>query len=651
MPALGAGLAGFDIARASEIIIEELLARLVTTPIRHVVLALIGDEAERLFYEQLVRANAPRCAESSLRLFEQQLAVSASGSGGATKGGAEEDLSSKQDGPPDLPKEPTTAAPSRVALFYKRGAQPDEEVVSWLEQELTAHGYRVFLDRGMRIGLSWAEQLQRGIADADAVVALLSSASVSSEMVEWELNSALECAQSGQGRPRLLAVRLNFEAELSSKLAPILDHFHHFDWGGPQDSPRLLTDLLDALPITSPLPPRGPGGTGPIHVPPPDRPQHGLDPAQMAGESGEQFPSLVDETRLAATPSGQPKLVAGLAAIVLKHAAEADVEGELLSRPECYGFRGSIEQRLMEFLYLGEKNLRTALGSALFRARDLRQIAEELGQDCEVARDPDQLIDLILRALCFNLLVPPVGMTQYAARVERLILDLEVPGATEGTCVAIGVEAAKVLEQVLKDILRLYSFYFFGSGFEQELVNKNVVPARRDGGVTRVTLGQARDALIHLEGLTKKDGKLRDLLSRLGRVTRTLLPATLAPGQAGNAVKCDPLLSAFIRWRNQELIHDDPSASPLPGKPAVRQQLAFLRDFLLACRSDGIYPEVFRYEGTYENRNGERFVHFADERNVERKVRTDEKIDPRRHYYCFATNNPVHLFPVLVPKL
>ncbi len=49
-------------------------------------------------------------------------------------------------------------------------------------------------------------------------------------------------------------------------------------------------------------------------------------------------------------------------------------------------------------------------------------------------------------------------------------------------------------------------------------------------------------------------------------------------------------------------------------------------------------------------RDGERFVYFVDERDKSRTVRTDERIDARRHYYCFATNNPVYLFPTLIPK-
>jgi hypothetical protein len=40
----------------------------------------------------------------------------------------------------------------------------------------------------------------------------------------------------------------------------------------------------------------------------------------------------------------------------------------------------------------------------------------------------------------------------------------------------------------------------------------------------------------------------------------------------------------------------------------------------------------------------------VDEKGRERKVRTDDRFDPRRHYYCFATNNPVPLYPTLIPK-
>ena len=93
------------------------------------------------------------------------------------------------------------------------------------------------------------------------------------------------------------------------------------------------------------------------------------------------------------------------------------------------------------------------------------------------------------------------------------------------------------------------------------------------------------------------------------------------------------------------------SSPDLKDVPMLEKTLEAFRTFLCTCQADGFYPDVLRYEGTFENRDGGRFAHFLDEAGRERKVRTDEKIDLRRHYYCFATNNPVHLWPVLIPKL
>ena len=71
MPALGTGAVSFNLDRASEIIIDELLIRLVDTPIQRVILALMGNEAERLFYESIVRSRADRLATIALRRRER----------------------------------------------------------------------------------------------------------------------------------------------------------------------------------------------------------------------------------------------------------------------------------------------------------------------------------------------------------------------------------------------------------------------------------------------------------------------------------------------------------------------------------------------------------------------------------------------------
>jgi hypothetical protein len=73
-------------------------------------------------------------------------------------------------------------ATMQVALLYKRHAQPDEEVLLWLETQLKAHGYQVFIDRHLAIGMEWAQEIERQIKNADAIIPLLSAASVQSEM-------------------------------------------------------------------------------------------------------------------------------------------------------------------------------------------------------------------------------------------------------------------------------------------------------------------------------------------------------------------------------------------------------------------------------------------------------------------------------------
>jgi O-acetyl-ADP-ribose deacetylase (regulator of RNase III) len=466
LPALGTGAGRYDLARAAEIIIDELLVRLVTTPIRRVVLALIGDDAERLFYERLVRSRADRL--SALELRRRDTAV----------------------------RESPAAPPA----------------------------------------------------------------------------------------------------------------------GGP-------------------------------------RPVEGLpsDRTAPADEVVEQFPSLIDEARLASAAPDRPRLVDGLADLILKHAAPEDVEQELLSSPACQHFRGTVKQRLMEFLYVSEGNLRAALGPALFKNKDLRRMLQELGEDSELPRDQDQLVTAILRALCFNTLAPPVGVRHYIAAVERL-LDVLRGEDDKGPLTGVVLEAAKVLEQMLKDLLRMYGYYFWGSGCEAELVRCRIVPPQRDGNpLARLTLGQARAALEQLNALATKDSALRGKWQALGRGMDDFLPRRLEATGDTQEADCREVLRAFIELRNRAA---HTGAGPEPAEPQeVRRAVDGLHAVLCACQAGGYYPDVLRYEGTFENRNGERFVYFLDEKGSERKVRTDERIDARQHYYCFATNNPVHLHPTLIPKL
>jgi O-acetyl-ADP-ribose deacetylase (regulator of RNase III) len=364
-------------------------------------------------------------------------------------------------------------------------------------------------------------------------------------------------------------------------------------------------------------------------------------------ETVEQFPNLVDEDKLSRTNPDRPRLIDGLATVILQHVEEEDVEKEILSSSACREFRGTIKQRLMEFLYLSENNLRIALGPALFKNKDLRRIAEELGDDTELTKDQEQLVTTILRALCFNMLSPPEGLTEYISRTEKLQTNLRSHDCDKHIVDSIALEAGKIVEKFLKDLLRMYGYVLWGANFEKELVRNQVIPERvDDDSIARLTIGQARQALEQLRSIVKRNSILQAKLRLLRRPMIEFLPDD-PEDKAGKDNDYDKILQEAIDLRNASA-----HAGRVPPKPEeVASKLENLCRFLCACKQSGVYPDVLRYEGTFENRNGERFVYFLDESGGGRKVRTDEKIDARRHYYCISSNNPMHLHPMLIPKL
>ncbi|MBA3320401.1 MAG: AAA-like domain-containing protein [Pyrinomonadaceae bacterium] len=141
----------------------------------------------------------------------------------------------------------------RVALLYKRNAQPDEHVLKLLEGELQSHGHKVFIDRHLSIGVEWAKEIERQVRTADAVVPILSAASAQSEMVAYEVQIAHEAAQQHEdGRPRILPVRVDYEDALPDPLGGLLAPIQYFLWSNPGSDPVLVKELLQALEQPSP---------------------------------------------------------------------------------------------------------------------------------------------------------------------------------------------------------------------------------------------------------------------------------------------------------------------------------------------------------------------------------------------------------------
>jgi DNA-binding SARP family transcriptional activator len=158
--------------------------------------------------------------------------------------------------PGGAPAHSPASTESRVVLLYRRHAQPDEQVLQLLEARLAAHGHRIFADRHLSMGVAWATEIERQVRSADAVIPLLSAASVQSELLTYEIQMADEAAQQKPGRPRLLPVRIRYTDPLPGPLSEILEPLEQTLWEGPQDNERLLDHLIHAL--------QDPGTPGPV---------------------------------------------------------------------------------------------------------------------------------------------------------------------------------------------------------------------------------------------------------------------------------------------------------------------------------------------------------------------------------------------------
>ncbi|MGH9837900.1 MAG: AAA-like domain-containing protein [Blastocatellia bacterium] len=140
----------------------------------------------------------------------------------------------------------TTVAGLRVMILYKRDAQPDEQLVKLIEEQLREQGCEVFIDRYLPFGIEWAKELERRLRSADVVIPLLSASSVMSEMLAYEVQIAHESAQQ-QGKPRLFPIRVNYNEKLPNPLGVLLDPIQYAQWTGSQDDGVLISGLLTSF--------------------------------------------------------------------------------------------------------------------------------------------------------------------------------------------------------------------------------------------------------------------------------------------------------------------------------------------------------------------------------------------------------------------
>jgi hypothetical protein len=137
--------------------------------------------------------------------------------------------------------------PQCILILSEPHAPDEAGLVQHLAARLQDQGIHVVQDEKPVIGVAWARDLEKRIRAADAVVLLLSAASVQSEMVPCEIELAQQAAQQQKGRPVLLPVRVRFSDPFPDSLRVFLDPLPAFVWEGPPDNDRLVSELLQAV--------------------------------------------------------------------------------------------------------------------------------------------------------------------------------------------------------------------------------------------------------------------------------------------------------------------------------------------------------------------------------------------------------------------
>jgi hypothetical protein len=141
---------------------------------------------------------------------------------------------------------PLAAGQAQLFISYKRDVQPDEAVALQLSEALQQQ-HQVFIDQMMLVGTPWAEQIEAKLKQSQFLIVLLSAYSVTSEMVEAEISMAHRLAKEHEGYPMILPVRLQYREPFQYPLSAFLDRLNWAFWGGEEDTPRLIQDLLRAI--------------------------------------------------------------------------------------------------------------------------------------------------------------------------------------------------------------------------------------------------------------------------------------------------------------------------------------------------------------------------------------------------------------------
>lgn len=133
-----------------------------------------------------------------------------------------------------------------VFICYARQSQPDERLAFDLARGLSRE-YSLFYDQVSVANADWVVRVQAELAYCDFFILLLSAQASVNEVVQFEVEKAVEIGMHPTGKPRMMVVRLSDWNLAGDALAKYLNGLEWTQWDNAQDTPRVLREIMSAL--------------------------------------------------------------------------------------------------------------------------------------------------------------------------------------------------------------------------------------------------------------------------------------------------------------------------------------------------------------------------------------------------------------------
>jgi AAA domain-containing protein/TIR domain-containing protein len=127
--------------------------------------------------------------------------------------------------------------------FFISYAHEDAPLLARFVEALEKAGHGVFFDKRVKLGSTWADELERELDTCDFFLLLLSENALASEMVMQEVERVRNRRRTGKW-PLILTVRMNGDGPLPLRWATYLDAYQHMLWRSEADFSPILEAIL-----------------------------------------------------------------------------------------------------------------------------------------------------------------------------------------------------------------------------------------------------------------------------------------------------------------------------------------------------------------------------------------------------------------------